>query len=260
MSIFVRLFCMFAIGIELAKPVATLSAESDPDSTQKQKKNVSMSVTEMGAVLRRFKQELDLFGGLPPPIEIKGTHVFRGDILVTQQIIFHPGSKLIFQGAQSEKNGLVMYILTPKIVFLDPEDSAILTWNLANEIPPMPPEVGKAQSGKLGDRVGANGGDGADGSSGNSGYAGLSGPTLYLAVNEIVGRGLFFDLRGQAGGPGGVGQAGGDGGPGRSGSNAFESQNPPNRGFLANACGRPLVYSSGGEVTTIKRRSVMPVL
>lgn len=65
-----------------------------------------------------------------------------------------------------------------------------------------------------------DGGDGKHGGKGNNGREGQNAPIVEVWVNQIHGKGLLFDLRGQKGGDGGKGGNGQYGGNGQKGSDS----------------------------------------
>jgi hypothetical protein len=155
--------------------------------------------------------------GLPPPYIVNGQRIFeRGNVLAAEEIVLSPGGRLVLAGPYGDRRE--KYIIARKITILPGNDHAVITWARGDAPTTIPPPVGKAQPGFPGAQEGADGASGTPGAGGNPGFPGEPAPTIYLAVNEIDGGNLYFDLRGQDGGPGGPGQDGGDGGNGARGN------------------------------------------
>lgn len=211
------LLCWISVGISC--PHFAFCADADAISPAYSPEVLARS-TDIVPALNRFKEALSV--GMPGPYEVNGTKTFRGRLLVTEELILNEGSVLELEGEEADFRTEVQ-ILAPKITIRYEGKAPTIIWKRPQGSPPLPPIVGKAQPGRLGDRPGAKGNPGANGTFGNEGYAGLSGPILYLATKQITGGTLFIDLRGEPGGQGGDGQTGGNGGAGRAGARSRET-------------------------------------
>ena len=184
-----------------------------------------LSASEVVPALIQLKQ--GVAAGLPPPFEVEGVRLFAVKStgsgllpLAAEEIVLHPGSTLTMSAGNSGtgQTDRSIYIVARRLRVLPGDRPATITWQRPDAIATYPPPVGKASPGRAGTSSGEPGSMGAAGAAGNAGFAGQGAPTVYLAVQEIVGGTVFFDLRGQDGGPGGQGQDGGDGGPGLNGA------------------------------------------
>jgi len=174
-----------------------------------------VSASDILPALLEFKKSTA--AGLPQSYEVIHQRTFdRGNVLAAEEIILSPGSKLILAGPYGDRRE--KYIVARTIKILPGSPPPVITWERLDASSILPPPAGKAPPGSYGAQEGASGGSGTDGAIGNPGFAGIAAPTFYLAVNEIIGGVVYFDLRGQDGGPGGEGQAGGDGGNGTNGN------------------------------------------
>lgn len=226
--------------------VADCGAADGPLSTQTISGPVSAS--DVLPAIVQFKRSTE--AGLPAPYLVEGQRIFQGGpVLAAEEIIFHPGSRLILAGpygAPPQKQ-----IIAKKITILPGGKPPVITWDRGEARSIPPPPVGKAAPGPAGAQEGANGGTGATGVHGNAGFPGQSALTVYLAVGDIVGGDLYFDLRGQDGGPGGEGQEGGDGGIGMSGtpgsSSLFDCSRGGGNGGRGGAGGTGGAGGEGGK-------------
>lgn len=128
-------------------------------------------------------------------------------------------------------------------------DTATITWHRTDNRD-LPFDRGQAPSGSSGVQ-GRHGAAGAVGAEGNPGFDGESAPSVILVAQEVEGPGLVIDLRGQAGGTGGVGQTGGDGGAGADGRPAvlgtFSCKRPPGAGGNGGGAGAGGKGGPGGQ-------------
>lgn len=189
-----------------------------------------LSASEAGPALLQLKQAVA--AGLPLPFEVETTRLYPLQLpsagqppLAAEEIILHSGSTLILvtppsNTVQSDRS---IYIVAKRIRVLPGSRPPTITWQRPDAVSTYPPPVGRAPPGRPGPGSGEPGSPGANGAPGNAGFQGQSAPTIYLALQEIVGGTVFFDLRGQDGGPGGRGQDGGEGGPGQAGAPASQS-------------------------------------
>ena len=216
-------------AVLVATGTTTATAADVPEQSQPKG---TFSATDVLPVIVRIKRSVE--AGLPPPYEIRGERLFKGGgVLAAEEIVFYPDSTLILASQYGEGDESAVQILTRKITILPGGKPPVITWQRTG-ILSVPPLVGKSSPGRSGGGLGADGAPGSQGTSGNAGYPGMSAPTVYLAVNTVEGGRLYFDLRGQPGGPGGEGQAGGDGGVGQSGepasSSLFDCKRGPGNG------------------------------
>jgi hypothetical protein len=162
--------------------------------------------------------------GVSKPFIVEGEQTFRsGSVLIASEVIFRPGSKLIFAPSNfSQSVEQSVYLIARRVVVEASATPPVITWSGGLLAQRSPPPAGKAAPGAAG-YDGSPGGRGADGADGSVGTAGRSPPILYLATKEILGGRIAIDWRGQDGGTGGAGQAGGEGGRGGSGRPASSS-------------------------------------
>lgn len=178
-------------------------------------------VTGFGEVSPAIAQLIEAVSlGFPQPLVVETDQPFAHSLLATEELVLRHGTTLTLDVGVGEDSH-DRYILVRRIrVVPGPGNAPVITWSRGFAPPFIPPPVGKADPGQNGDRDGADGRAGSDGLGGNSGFPGQSAPTFYLAVGDIVGGDVYFDLRGQDGGVGGDGETGGDGGNGASGAAA----------------------------------------
>jgi hypothetical protein len=173
---------------------------------------------EIQGLLERARESTSL--GLSAIYEVKGETLFSYGVLAANEIVFEPGSSLLFSEEALAKAKEVFIIAQSVRVLGD--QPATVTW-VRVERDRVPPPRGKASPGALMGPDGADGLPGAEGEPGNVGFPGTSAPAIHVLIGRVSGPGLLVDVRGQAGGPGGKGQSGGDGGAGRSGSRAIRA-------------------------------------
>lgn len=154
---------------------------------------------------------------------VEGDTYFGAQLLATNELIFKPKARLIFQDGTPNTSGS-FYIVANKIVVEDPNKPGIITWQ--RNIPAAPADRGQAPAGPGGSGEGARGGDGASGAPGATGLTGPSAPALTVFTRNAGQGGLVADFSGGEGGPGGVGQIGGNSGAGTRGSSARQSRTP----------------------------------
>lgn len=160
--------------------------------------------------------------GISPKIEVIGEYTLEGPGIYTQELIFHPNSKLVLTGQLGQKNEKT--IIANKIeVRGTGTQTGQITWVRDVQEPRVPIAAGKAVPGENGRFEGEDGFRGPDGVIGNTGYPGRSAPNLVIIFSDYSGSPLKVDLNGQKGGNGGQGQNGGDGGLGRPGKPSINS-------------------------------------
>jgi hypothetical protein len=211
-----------------------------------------MPQSEVLSLLRPISTYLYL-GGLPSSTyPVDGEKVWTtGQVLAASEIIFSSNSTLIFDPdpnlSASEKG--TFYVVARRITVRP--GRAVITWRRGDAESRLPPAVGKAPPGLAGKFDGADGQPGTDGTHGNSGFSGRRAISVVLIAMEIVGGGLYVDVRGQDGGPGGEGQEGGDGGPGASGAHAssslFDCKRGPGGGGKGGRAGNGGAGGDGGS-------------
>jgi hypothetical protein len=226
----VRSTCVILIVSFASCNLAEAAQPSPGISTLQWNAEKSLTAADLLPYLIYIKRSTEV--GLTPPFIVDGERIFSSGsgtgssgpaILATEEIVFKPGSTLILAGPYVGVGERAVIIVTRRITISPGGTPPTITWQKPNAPTSLPPPVGKAPPGRAGAFPGDAGGPGAAGVNGNSGLVGQSAPTVYLAVGSMSQGKLYFDLRGQDGGPGGEGQAGGDGGPGMSGESGASS-------------------------------------
>lgn len=141
--------------------------------------------------------------------------------IAADEIIFKPGSKLIFPLSVTSVSRDV-YIVAEKITVEDALNPALITWDKTTDTPP--PDRGQASAGSGGSGEGATGGRGGDGAPGTTGSIGREAPNLTILLRTLAVGTLSLDLSGAPGAQGGTGQRGGSGGSGATGSSAQQGR------------------------------------
>ena len=152
---------------------------------------------------------------------VDGEMPWSSMILAAREIVFKPGSRLVFH--ESLVNTAAhFFIVADRLVVEDPNNPGVITW--ARSSPSAPGDRGRAAAGPPGAGHGAGGGAGAAGAPGQTGAEGTDSPALTLMARTLVNGGVVVDFRGGSGGAGGVGQVGGNGGGGAQGTPARQSR------------------------------------
>ena len=154
-------------------------------------------------------------------IVVEGEMPFTSQILAARELVFRPGSRLVFDDSSQNTAGQ-FFIVADRITVEDPNKPGIISWKRPAMAKPV--DRGQASSGGPGAGDGAHGGTGATGAPGNSGAGGQNAPGLMVMVRTIVNGGLVVDFRGDNGAEGGLGQTGGDGGAGARGGPARQAR------------------------------------
>lgn len=179
--------------------------------------SVTLSASEIPYVLQQI--QFDVSTGFPSVFIVEGTKVVRQDVLVAEEIRFGPNAVLVFDNPFNTP----IRIIAKRAVVSPGSRPPLITWNREDSNSALPPPVGKASPGSNGQQEGEPGRKGEPGAPGNLGFTGRSAPAMYVAIQDVRGGQLFFDLRGQNGSSGGPGQSGGDGGAGAPGQQALSS-------------------------------------
>jgi len=152
---------------------------------------------------------------------VDGDTLFSSQLLTAKEVVFKPGSRLIFADS-TLATASHFFIVADRIVVEDPSKPGVITWQRVT--PPGPGERGQAASASSGSGEGANGGAGPEGTTGSTGISGLNAPQLTVFTRNVGAGGLVVDFRGGDGGEGGIGQIGGDGGAGAQGGSARQAR------------------------------------
>ncbi|OEZ89651.1 hypothetical protein JAB5_00270 [Janthinobacterium sp. HH103] len=140
---------------------------------------------------------------------VDGDKSWSSPYISVRQLIFRPGSRLIFDEAVTRANRNI-FIFAEEIISEDQENPGTITW--VDVAPSIPPAAGSGVAGaNQGGAENVGGGMGGTGPEGLRGELGATAPSLTIVVKNIVG-GLKLGLRGEDGGSGGVGGPGGPGG------------------------------------------------
>ncbi|RVG01809.1 hypothetical protein CN230_31305, partial [Sinorhizobium meliloti] len=178
----------------------------------------NMNEAEVIGEVQTIKQS-DLIK-LSKPLVVDGDMLFDGWFIVSDQIIFKPGSRLTFSRQAQEKR-LNFFIVAKEIRNEDQNNPGLITYEQP-QTGTAPPTAGQAPSGAAGPGDGDHGRQGQPGEKGIKGAKGNTAPSLTITVLNVPGPGAMIDFKGGQGGKGGQGQKGGDGGRGHQGSPASQ--------------------------------------
>lgn len=175
---------------------------------------------------------------------IDGERVVENWLIAAKEIVFEPGSKLVFsENARRLRDEF--FLVAQKIVVNGQEKPPVITWQKPTLNAPT--GRGQAATGSRGAGAGAHGTPGAPGAQGSNGFDGIDAPSLTIMARGISGSTFVVDLSGAVGGPGGAGQTGGDGGNGATGRNAAnERVKLPFGGHTAVGCARGPGHGGNG--------------